>query len=426
MSASRGSRFWLAAFILLCLAGTIGRTWQMRHWGDALSGVDPFSEANALREVDGFRAQGFWHDAGLGNTLFGPRYPNDGFVISVGEERLHTVTPSGVYTHYPPGPEYLLYLAEVMFGPEPVSRLRLFPLALCGAAAVFYGFSLRRRFGVVAASLVVLASLAVVPFTDANSSVHEYGYALALLLVEIGVAIGRNSLRWPFVLIGFVQGWLSFDQVFLVVLTPLAVELSLPLICPGYKARLRLAIERCILAAAGFALAHLLHFAEVSAFYGSVGAAFADMQDSARWRAGFRQGERVRGFDVIDVVALHRFKKAVRLSCQSSQFPFSRLYSGGVVALRRDRPLWGRDHARAPRPAGAWPTLAVVLDRPDRPRHLLRLVCGDAGPRARSRASALSPPDPLLRAVGDILGGSRGLADRAMDCGRVAKSRDRR
>jgi hypothetical protein len=301
MSASRGSRFCLAAFILLCLAGTIYRTWEIRHWGDALSRVDPFSEANALREVDGFRAQGFWHDAGLGNTLFGPRYPNDGFWISVGEERLHTVTPSGVYTHYPPGPEYLLYLAEAMFGPEPVSRLRLLPLALSGAAAVFYGLSLKRRFGVVAASLVMLASLAVVPFTDANSSVHEYGYGLALLLVEIGVAIGRNSLRWPFVLIGFVQGWLSFDQVFLVVLTPLAVELSLPLICPGYKARLRLAIERCILAAAGFALAHLLHFAEVSAFYGSVGATFADMQDSARWRAGFDKanGSRVSMFSTL-------------------------------------------------------------------------------------------------------------------------------
>jgi hypothetical protein len=288
MSASRGSRLWLAAFILLCLAGTIGRTWQMRPWGDALSGVDRFSEANGLRAVDGFRAQGLWHDDGLPNMLFGPRYPNDGFVISVGEERLHTVTPSGVYTHYPPGPEYLLYLAEAMVGPEPVSRLRILPLALSGAAAVFYGLSLRRRFGVVAASLVMLASLAVVPFTDANSSIHEYGYALALLLVEIGVALGRSSLRWPFVLIGFAQGWLSFDQVFLVVLTPLAVELSLPLICPGYKARLRLAIERCVLAVAGFTLAsHLLHFAEVSAFYGSVGAAFADMQDSARWRAGF-------------------------------------------------------------------------------------------------------------------------------------------
>jgi hypothetical protein len=34
--------------------------------------VDPFSAANALREVDGFRAQGLTHDAGLGNVLWIP------------------------------------------------------------------------------------------------------------------------------------------------------------------------------------------------------------------------------------------------------------------------------------------------------------------------------------------------------------------
>src|SRR5271154_6424998 len=50
MTQSRGRRLWLAAFILLCCAGTIYRTSEIRHWGDALStGVDPFSEANALR-----------------------------------------------------------------------------------------------------------------------------------------------------------------------------------------------------------------------------------------------------------------------------------------------------------------------------------------------------------------------------------------
>ena len=59
--------------------------------------------------------------------------------------------------------------------------------------------------------------------------------------MEIGLAIGLNRLRWPFLLLGFLQGWLSFDQFFLVVLAPLAVELSLPVIEPGYAARWRLA-----------------------------------------------------------------------------------------------------------------------------------------------------------------------------------------
>jgi hypothetical protein len=282
-------RLWLLGFLLLCSAGTIIAGWQMRDWGNALSPVDAFSEANALREVDGFRAQGLGRDAGLGNVLYGPRYPDEGFPTAVGDERTHTVTPNGVYTHYPPGPEYLLYLAEAVFGPEPVSRLRLLPLAISCAADVFFGLSVRRRFGATAGWLVMLACLAVTPLHDANSSVHFLGYALALLLVEIGVAIGRNRLLSPFLLLGFVQGWMSFDYAFLVVLTPMAVELSLTCICPEYRARPRLGLGRCVLAGAGFALAHLLHFGEVWAYYGSLGHALADLSNSALYRAGADQ-----------------------------------------------------------------------------------------------------------------------------------------
>jgi hypothetical protein len=50
-----------------------------------------------------------------------------------------------------------------------------------------------------------------------------------------------------------------------------------------------LALGRCVLAGVGFALAHLLHFGEVWAFCGSLGDALADLQSSARYRAGFDQ-----------------------------------------------------------------------------------------------------------------------------------------
>ena len=286
MTEVLGRRLRLLAFLLLCGAGTMFAGWQMRDWGDALSPVDAYSEANALREVDGFRAQGITHDAGLGNVLFGSRYPDDGFAATHGEKRARSLTPSGVYTHYPPGPEYLLYAAEALFGPEPVSRLRLVPLACCGAAALFFGLSLRRRFGETAAWLVMLASLAVAPLHDANSSVHLLGYALALLLVETGVAIGRNRSWVPFLLIGFVQGWLSFDYVFLAVLVPLGAELSLRCIDPDHAVRWRLALGRCMLVGAGFVVAQLLHFCEVWSFYGTFGDAIADLHSAARYRAG--------------------------------------------------------------------------------------------------------------------------------------------
>ena len=312
MNDTLARRFWLAAFILLCCAGPLHEAWKVRHWGNALSSVDFGADANALREVDGFRAEGIWHDYGLGNVLFGPRYPDAGLApfgrrfadgsyaypspylvewlkhesaAEIAEELSHQLRPSGVYTHYPPGPEYLLYLDEAVLGPEPVSRLRLLPIAIGAAATVFYGLSLRRRFGSTVAWSVILASLTVASFSNAYTSLSLYGYALALLLVEIGVAIGLNSLRWPFLVLGFLQGWLSFDYFFLVTLAPLAVEASLPVIEPRYDARWRLAVERCFLAGFGFGLAHLLHLSQVWAYYGSLSQAIGDLQDSARYRA---------------------------------------------------------------------------------------------------------------------------------------------
>jgi hypothetical protein len=98
MTERLGRHLGLLAFLLLCSAGTLLAGWNMRNWGNALSPVDSFSEEDALREVDGFRAQGLAHDAGLGNVLFGHRYPGKGFPNTF-EFKQNVTTDSGVYTH---------------------------------------------------------------------------------------------------------------------------------------------------------------------------------------------------------------------------------------------------------------------------------------------------------------------------------------
>jgi hypothetical protein len=292
--------------------GPVREAWKVRHWGNALSDVDFGSDANVLREVDGFRAQGFWHDAGLGNVLFGPRYPDAGFApfgrrladgsyaypspylvdllkhqtaAEIVEEFTHQLGPSGVYTHYPPGPEYLLYLDEAVLGPDPVWRLRLLPLAIGAGATLFHGLSIRRRFGVVASWIVILASLTVAPFSNAYTSLHDYGYALALLLVEVGVAIGGGrSSCWASSRAGyrsissswwFSRLWLSSSR------------------CRSLSLVMRLAggsLSNVVSSAGvGFAVAHLLHLVQVWAYYGSLSRAIADLEDSARFRAAGAQ-----------------------------------------------------------------------------------------------------------------------------------------
>ena len=280
----RNVRFLL--FLMLCCVGTAIVGVQALSSGNGLSSADLDSEANVLREADGFRAQGFWHDAGLGNVLFGHRYAKYGFLGETPGKLEKSVTETGVYTHYPPGPEYILFVAQQVLGSEPVSRLRVVPLALCGAAMLYFGLNVWRRFGEAAGWLTMLASLAAVPFYSANASIHCLGYAQALLLAEMGLCLGNSRLRAPALLLGFLQGWMSFDFFFEVALVPLAVECALPWIAPSSRPRYRLALWRCILAAAGFAVAHLMHLAQVAMFYGSVSGALGDLAGAAAYRNG--------------------------------------------------------------------------------------------------------------------------------------------
>lgn len=280
----RNVRFFL--FLVLCCIGTTIAGVQALGSGNDLSSVDPYSEANVLREVDGFRVQGLWHDTGLGNVLFGHRYAGYGFKGDRPEVLERSVTDTGVYTHYPPGPEYILFVAQQALGFEPVSRLRIVPLVLCGLAALYFGLNVRRRFGEAAAWLTMLASLAAVPFYSGNGSIHCLGYAQALLLAEMGFCLGNSHLRAPALLLGFLQGWISFDFFFEVALVPLLVECALPWITPSSRPRYRLALWRCVLAAAGFAVAHAMHLAQVAIFYGSVSDALGDLSGAAAYRNG--------------------------------------------------------------------------------------------------------------------------------------------
>jgi hypothetical protein len=307
MSDTRPRRLGLIAFILLCSAGSLSAVWQASHWGDGLSRVDPFSESNVVREVRHFLEDGFWRNAGLGTVYYPGLYSDQGF-----ESRPHNepgVTPDGVYTHYPPGPEWLAYAAAVVLGPTPLWHLRMLPAALTLAATIWFGLQIRRRFG-PAVGWIVMAACALTPsFSDAATSLHDHGYEFALLLVEIGLCLDRRPRMLPFLALGFVQGWLSFDYVFLVTFTPLAIVVALARLehdeggWPAHNAGLSLGVRRCLLAGAGFTIAHLLHFAQVCVFFGSVHATIADLAEAAAHRSGAEADKGVLDH-VLNMVAL--------------------------------------------------------------------------------------------------------------------------
>lgn len=284
-------------FVTLCSLSSLCLIVQIRHWDNALSIVDPGSEANALREVRHFLEDGLTSHYGLGTVVYPGMYPDDGIVSSYLDNpksthdktdyvRLHVLTADGVYTHYPPGPEYLLLAAAKVLGFDPVWRLRLLPIAFGWGATLFLSFAVRRRFGAFPGWLVAGALVLTPSVTCGFVGLHDQGYALALTMIEAGCLLGRGTHILPFAVLGFVQGWLSFDQVFLVSLMPISTEWAMPSIDPAYRRRWKLAVWRTALAGGGFALAHGLHFMQVWAYFGSLAGALHDLGAAAAYRSG--------------------------------------------------------------------------------------------------------------------------------------------
>ena len=83
-------------FILLCSSGALFSIWQVRNWGNELSLVDPYSEANALREVRHFLEDGLTQHDGLGTVYYPGMYPTEGFAREPDVSRFG-VSAEGVY-----------------------------------------------------------------------------------------------------------------------------------------------------------------------------------------------------------------------------------------------------------------------------------------------------------------------------------------
>jgi hypothetical protein len=284
--ASTG-RWGIAVAGAVVLAMGAHQVWYAHGLGGGLSRVaDPYSEADAIRSGEGYAARGFAVDSGLPDLLYGGRYPEAG---TMSEPALKGFARR-IYTHYPPGPNWIVGLMTVMCGAGATGCYRALPIA-CGVLAMaFLAWSLLSTLGGArgGAALVLLACARM--SYNMMHGLHYQGYALSLLLVQVGLSLRilrlPGRLRWAravaLALLGFAQGWLSFDYVFLVSLAALPLWLLQPK-PSGRSARWQLAALTC-LPAAGFALACLLHFAQVAHFLGGTPAALRDFRVVASWR----------------------------------------------------------------------------------------------------------------------------------------------
>lgn len=244
--------------------------------------ADSFSEANSVRAAESYIDRGFTFAAGLQAISYGARFPDTGYHHARGDDF--------IYTHYPPGPDYLVGLATMVFGKGEVSKFRAIPLFVGAMSLVFLAFISMAFWGPFG-SVVFVGTLLLIPMsTNMMHGLHYQGYAMNLLFIQLGIMLetiskrDRNPGHWKVSLfiLGVLQGYLSFDHFYLVALGGVpAVLLS----GTAGRERLRL-LAVALIPGLGFVFAHLLHFLQVILFHGSAVLAYKDLLAAAIQRSG--------------------------------------------------------------------------------------------------------------------------------------------
>jgi hypothetical protein len=248
---------------------------------------DSFSEANALRAAEAYLNDGLTSHHGLPRQAYGHRFPTEGFLAHPLENRNVPDPDAWTYTHYPEGPDVMLALMGRVVGLDNLQIMRLFPLVLCLLATAVFFRTLARAFGTDRAALVAIACVLLPMFNTYMPGLHFQGYSWALFLLQMSLLMRMYWTRtavsrwcWPALfLLGFAQGWLSFDQFFVVGL--IAWPFWLLRRSEGaILSRTHLALP-VILAFAGFGFAHALHFLQVAGELGGLSAALTEFRNTA-------------------------------------------------------------------------------------------------------------------------------------------------
>lgn len=251
--------------------------------------ADGYSEANTIRGGTSFIEHGITHYSGLPDTCYGNLLPDRGRLGMTLKK--HGETCSGAYTHYPPGPEYFAWFAMLIFGKENWRLLRLLPITFSILAGIFL---INTFFSLVGGGMkgLILGLLLLLPpmYSNYFHGLHHQQYAFTMFQAQICLCVlyftqERFRKFWVlacFSLLGFVQGWMTFDFAFL------ATLFAIPLFIlfrhekkVGWGSLLTVGFASGI----PYTLSHVLHFFQVVSYTGSIDAAILDFTSAAAHRA---------------------------------------------------------------------------------------------------------------------------------------------
>lgn len=244
--------------------------------------ADGFSEANTIRGGVFFHQEGLTKYKGLPNILYGDLLPSKG---SAGYQ-VQGIDKNQAYTHYPPGPEYMAWLGFSLFGIGNFNALRFLPILLSVFVGVLF---IKQNFQLVGGGIkgLIFGLMLILPpmYSNYMHGLHHQQYAFLMLQLQMSLAIlyfttnsNRLLLVLGFAVLGFFQGWMTFDYAFLATL----------FVIPFYfyfNAPFRSLVLIGLASGFSYTLAHILHFFQVVSYYGDTQRAINDFIGSAAHRA---------------------------------------------------------------------------------------------------------------------------------------------
>ncbi|MBI2606823.1 MAG: hypothetical protein HYW49_12160 [Deltaproteobacteria bacterium] len=267
---------------VLAVFWAAGFQFALSHGNRDFHRTDGATEQMLLHAADTYARDGF-----LKNHLL-PEYPAFGF----DENGLSRDRPF-VYTHYFPGPAWMLGLIVKFFGKDAIWVSRLIPLSLNVFGLGFLGLEFAAFTGSCALACLLMTLLAFARgLTIFSISLAGHGYVMGIYLVMFAMLFryanrpretSPSSARWALFFgaaVGFLQIWFSIDFVPVTFLSAAAMICMTPRI-PWNKGRNVLTgifLGGCL----GMALQLTLF----SLHLGSVAQAIHDFRQWGSWRMG--------------------------------------------------------------------------------------------------------------------------------------------
>ena len=348
-------------FSIAIIAATLG-TLISQQFGYAWSRADnltemfdAYSEANGIRAGEGYATNGFTSNAGLPEVSFGTQF--DG----VGGKYDRELCPDGpvhcVYLHYPQLPDLVIGASTKIFGVGHIGEFRLVPLFLGTFAFIFFAWALVTSIGAPRAAFIIGSFYFIPMSANAMHYLHNHSYQTHFLLIELGVLFlvfhrsGRLLKRYVVALfvIGLLLGYTAFDYFAHVSFGAIVVWMTTANPSEG-----RRKVIVCTLAAVtGYALANILHFAEVAVYLHGFREALANFVRAGKHRSMDKVPvELVRGpFGVLDY---YLFDLLPRSQYCNFSFVGVTAFTVALLSFRappsalRSRLTW------APRPTFVW------------------------------------------------------------------------